>query len=113
MIHVQGPLKHNHSTFNEDTYLFLKMYLNSAGGTENEAIIYLDQSMSNQIGAMRLPNYNASELEGGTGTNNYEKLLDALHNVTITNLETENPGTVFTKVNPITPTPEVEVSESN
>ncbi len=106
MIHVQGPLKNNHSTFNEDTYLFLKMYLNSAGGTENEAIIYLDQSMSNQIGAMKLPNYNASELEGGIGINEYEKLLDALHNLTISNLETDNSGTIFTKVNPTTSAPE-------
>lgn len=108
MIHVQGGLKNNHSTFTQDVFLFLKLYINSAGSTENEAIIYLDQSMTTQIGAMRLPNYTATELQGGTGTNEYEKLLDSLHDLAIELLETDNPNSVFTKVNPIEPETETE-----
>ena len=96
------------SSFNVDTFLFLKSYLNAAGKTENEFIIYKDQYLKEQIGAFRLPNYTAEELAGGTGANEYEKIIDKLHDLTITQLQAVNPSTTFTKVDVLVEEPQVE-----
>lgn len=97
MIHTT-TLKHNRATYS-DVYLFLKLYLNGAGTAEAEAIMYADQTIQDQIGAMRLPNYTFDEL----GANP----LDTLHTLTIAYLETDNPEAVLTIVDPIKPEPEI------
>lgn len=89
MLHVT-QLTNNHATYT-DVYLFLKLYLNGAGTAESEAIMYADQTMKEQIGAMRLPNYTFEEL----GANP----LDTLHTLAIAHLQTDD--NVITIVSPI------------
>ena len=91
MIHTT-TLKHNRATYN-DVYLFLKLYLNGAGTAEAEAIFYADQTIKDQIGAMRLPNYTFNELGADP--------LATLHTLTIAHLQSENPTATLTTVNPI------------
>lgn len=91
MIHAT-ELKHNYATYS-NVYLFLKLYLNGAGSAESEAILYADQTIKEQIGAIRLSNYTFNEL----GANP----LDTLHTLTIVKLQEENPNAVFTIVDPI------------
>jgi hypothetical protein len=80
MIHAT-KLTHNHATYN-DVYLFLKLYFTGAGTAEAEAVIYKEQSMKDQIGAIRLPNYTFEEL----GANP----MDTLHTLTISHLQTDD-----------------------
>jgi hypothetical protein len=89
MIHAT-KLTHNHATYN-DVYLFLKLYFTGAGTAEAEAIIYKEQSMKHQIGAIRLPNYTFEEL----GANP----MDTLHTLTISHLQTDD--NILTIVSPI------------
>jgi hypothetical protein len=89
MIHA-SKLTHNHATYN-DVYLFLKLYFTGAGTAEAEAVIYKEQSMKDQIGAIRLPNYNFDEL----GANP----MDTLHTLTISHLQTDD--NILTIVSPI------------
>jgi hypothetical protein len=89
MIHAT-KITHNHATYN-DVYLFLKLYFTGAGTAEAEAIIYKEQSMKDQIGAIRLPNYTFEEL----GANP----MDTLHTLTISHLQTDD--NVLTIVSPI------------
>ena len=98
MIHTT-QITHNRATYN-DVYLFLKLYLNGAGTAEAEAIMYGDQTIKDQIGAMRLPNYTFEEL----GANP----LDTLHTLTIAHLQAENPNAVFTIVDVVVEEPVVE-----
>lgn len=97
MIHTT-TLQQGRATYN-NVYLFLKLYLNGAGTAEAEAIMYADQTIQEQIGAMRLPNYTFEEL----GANP----LDTLHTLTIAHLQTDNPEAVLTIVDPIKPEPEI------
>jgi hypothetical protein len=80
MIHAT-KITHNHATYN-DVYLFLKLYFTGAGTAEAEAIIYKEQSMKDQIVAIRLPNYTFEEL----GANP----MDTLHTLTIAHLQTDD-----------------------
>jgi hypothetical protein len=89
MIHAT-KLTHNHATYN-DVYLFLKLYFTGAGTAEAEAVIYKEQSMKDQIGAIRLPNYTFEEL----GANP----MDTLHTLTISHLQTDD--NILTIVSPI------------
>ena len=89
MIHTT-TLTHNRATYN-DVYLFLKLYLNGAGTAEAEAILYADQTIKDQIGAMRLPNYTFDELGADP--------LTTLHTLTIAQLQTED--NILTIVSPI------------
>jgi hypothetical protein len=89
MIHAT-KITHNHATYN-DVYLFLKLYFTGAGTAEAEAIIYKEQSMKDQIVAIRLPNYTFEEL----GANP----MDTLHTLTISHLQTDD--NVLTIVSPI------------
>lgn len=91
MIHTT-TLQHNRATYS-DVYLFLKLYLNGAGTAEAEAIMYSDQSIQDQIGAIRLPNYTFDEL----GANP----LDTLHTLTVAQLQSQNATAIITIVNPI------------
>ena len=102
MIHTT-TLTHNRATYN-DVYLFLKLYLNGAGTAEAEAIMYADQTIKDQIGAVRLPNYTFEELGNDP--------LTTLHNLTIAHLQTENQQATFTIVNIITDEQPTE-SETN
>jgi hypothetical protein len=83
-------LTHNHATYN-DVYLFLKLYFTGAGTAEAEAVIYKEQSMKDQIGAIRLPNYTFEEL----GANP----MDTLHTLTMSHLQTDD--NILTIVSPI------------
>jgi len=85
-------LTHNRATYS-DVYLFLKLYLNGPGTAEAEAMIYGDQAMTDQIGAMRLPNYTFDQL------GDYPMMY--LHTVTIAQLQAENPTAVITECNPL------------
>jgi hypothetical protein len=89
MIHAT-KLTHNHATYN-DVYLFLKLYFTGPGTAEAEAIIYKEQSMKDQIGAIRLPNYTFEEL----GANP----MLTLHTLTISHLQTDD--NILTIVSPI------------
>jgi hypothetical protein len=89
MIHAT-KITHNHATYT-DVYLFLKLYFTGAGTAESEAIIYKEQSMKDQIGAIRLSNYTFEEL----GVNP----MDTLHTLTIAHLQTED--NILTIVSPI------------
>jgi hypothetical protein len=89
MIHAT-KITHNHATYN-DVYLFLKLYFTGAGTAEAEAIIYKEQLMNDQIGAIRLPNYTFEEL----GANP----MDTLHKLTIAHLQTDD--NILTIVSPI------------
>jgi hypothetical protein len=80
MIHAT-KLTHNHATYN-DVYLFLKLYFTGPGTAESEAIIYKDQAIKEQIGAIRLPNYTFEEL----GANP----MDTLHTLTIAHLQEDD-----------------------
>jgi hypothetical protein len=91
MIHTT-QLTHNRATYS-DVYLFLKLYLNGLGTAEAEAVIYGDQEMKDQIGAMRLPNYTFDQL------GDYPMMY--LHTVTIAQLQAENPTAVVTECNPL------------
>ena len=91
MIHTT-QLTHNRAMYTE-VYLFLKLYLNGPGIAESEAILYADQSMKDQIGAMRLPNYTFEELGNDP--------LTALHTLTIAQLKAENPTATITTCNPV------------
>jgi hypothetical protein len=102
MIHAT-KLTHNHATYN-DVYLFLKLYFTGAGTAEAEAIMYGDQTIKDQIGAMRLPNYTFEELGNDP--------LTTLHDLTIAQLQAENPQATFTIVNIITDEQPTE-SETN
>lgn len=112
MIKVEGnfkPSADSRTVFSGDLFLFVKTYLNTAGGTENEAIIYADQTIKEQLGAVRLPDFKAEELVGGTGANEYEKILDKVQDLAIANFQTFNQGVSFSKVLPLDPpAPEVE-----
>ena len=97
MIHVQGTLTNGNVTYSTNNlYLFLKCYINQAGSTENEAIIYTDQAITNQIGAMRLPDYTFEDLQIESGD-----VLTTLHNLVIEKLKLDNPQTLFTIINSI------------
>lgn len=97
MIHVHGTLTNGNVTYSTNNlYLFLKCYINQAGSTENEAIIYTDQSITNQIGAIRLPDYTFDDLQIESGD-----VLTTLHNLVIEKLKLDNPQTTFTIINPI------------
>jgi hypothetical protein len=89
MIHAT-KITHNHATYN-DVYLFLKLYFTGAGTAEAEAVIYKEQSMKDQIGAIRLPNYTFEEL----GANP----MLTLHTLTIAHLQTDD--NILTIVSPI------------
>ena len=91
MIHTT-QLQHNRATYT-DVYLFLKLYLNGPGTAEAEAILYADQEMKDQIGAMRLPNYTFDELGNDP--------MATLHTLTIAHLQAENPTATITICNPI------------
>ena len=91
MIHTT-QLTHNRATYS-NVYLFLKLYLNGPGIAEAEAILYADQEMKEQIGAMRLPNYTFDQL------GDYPMMY--LHAVTIAQLQAENPTAVITECNPL------------
>lgn len=91
MIHTT-QLQHNRATYT-DVYLFLKLYLNGPGTAEAEAILYTDQAMKDQIGAMRLPNYTFDQLGSDA--------LTQLHTLTIAQLQAENPIATITICNPI------------
>ena len=80
MIHA-SKLTHNHALYT-DVYLFLKLYFTGAGTAEAEAIMYKDQTIKEQIGAIRLPNYTFDEL----GANP----MDALHVLTIAHLQEDD-----------------------
>lgn len=97
MIHTT-TLKHNRATYS-DVYLFLKLYLNGAGTAEAEAIMYADQTIQDQIGAIKLPNYTFDEL----GANP----LDTLHTLTMAHLQVDNPDAVLNIVDPIKPEPTI------
>jgi hypothetical protein len=95
MIKVQGTLTNGHVTYaTNDLYLFLRCYINAAGNTENEAIIYTDQAITNQIGAIRLPDYTFEDLQLQDGD-----VLTTLHNLVIEKLKLDNPQTKFSIVN--------------
>lgn len=89
MIHTT-KITHNHATYN-DVYLFLKLYFTGPGTAESEAIIYKDQTIKEQIGAIRLSNYTFEEL----GANP----MDTLHTLTIAQLQTDD--NILTIVSPI------------
>ena len=91
MIHTT-QLQHNRATYT-DVYLFLKLYLNGPGTAEAEAILYADQAMKDQIGAMRLPNYTFDDLGNDA--------MATLHILTVAQLQTENPTATITICNPI------------
>lgn len=91
MIHTT-QLQHNRATYT-DVYLFLKLYLNGPGTAEAEAILYADQEMKDQIGAMRLPNYTFDDLGADPMT--------ALHTLTIAQLQAENPTATITTCDPL------------
>lgn len=91
MIHTT-TLQHNRATYT-DLYLFLKLYLNGPGTAEAEAILYADQAMKDQIGAMRLPNYTFDDLGNDP--------MATLHTLTIAQLQAENPTATITICNPI------------
>ncbi len=91
MIHTT-QLTHNRATYS-DVYLFLKLYLNGPGTAEAEAILYANQAMTDQIGAMRLPNYTFDQL------GNDPMLF--LHALTIEQLQAENPTATITTCNPV------------
>lgn len=110
MIKCNGPLTVGAITYSANTYLFVKLYLNGAGTTESEAIIYADQSCGTQLGAIRLPNYTADQLTGGVGVTDFDKMLNALQVLTITELIDSNPNTEFTIVEPTKPQPIEDVN---
>ena len=91
MIHTT-TLQQGRATYN-DVYLFLKLYLNGAGTAEAEAILFADQTIKDQIGALRLPNYTFDELG--------QDPLATLHTLVISKLQSENPTAIITTVNPI------------
>lgn len=91
MIHTT-QLTHNRATYS-DVYLFLKLYLNGPGTAEAEAMIYGDQAMTDQIGAMRLPNYTFDELGNDA--------MATLHTLTIAHLQAENQTAMITTCNPV------------
>lgn len=91
MIHTT-TLQQGRATYT-DVYLFLKLYLNGPGTAEAEAILYADQTIKDQIGAIRLPNYTFEELGADP--------LATLHILTIAQLQSENPSAIITTVNPI------------
>ncbi len=115
MIKVQGnfkPTADSKSIFAGDVFLFVKVYLNATGTAEAEAIIYEDQEIKNQIGAVRLPNFTSAELVGGAGDNDYDKIIDKASDLAIANFQTFNTGSTFSKVNVLQPAPEeVQVTE--
>ena len=102
MIHTT-QLQHNRATYT-DVYLFLKLYLNGPGTAESEAILYADQEMKEQIGAMRLPNYTFDDLGADP--------MAALHTLTIAQLQAENPNATITICNPIINTTD-DTTETN
>lgn len=108
MIHTT-TLQHNRATYT-DVYLFLKLYLNGPGTAEAEAILYADQAMKEQIGAMRLPNYTFDEYT-------FDELvadpLATLHTLTISQLQSENPNATITICNPIINTSDDTTTETN
>ena len=81
-----------------DVYLFLKLYLNGPGTAEAEAILYADQAMKDQIGAIRLPNYTFDELFNDEYD---DDPMTKLHLLTIAQLQAENPTATITLCNPI------------
>lgn len=102
MIHTT-QLQHNRATYT-DVYLFLKLYLNGPGTAEAEAILYADQAIMDQIGAMRLPNYTFDELGADP--------LATLHTLTISQLQSENPNATITICNPIINTTDDTTTET-
>lgn len=102
MIHTT-TLQHNRATYT-DVYLFLKLYLNGPGTAESEAILYADQEMTDQIGAMRLPNYTFEQLGN-------DPML-ALHTLTIAQVQAENPTATITICNPIINTTDDTTTET-
>lgn len=103
MIHTT-QLQHNRATYT-DVYLFLKLYLNGPGTAEAEAILYADQAMKDQIGAMRLPNYTFDELG--------DDPMATLHTLTIAQLQAENPTATITICNPIINITDDTTTETN
>ena len=103
MIHTT-TLQHNRATYS-DFYLFLKLYLNGPVTAEAEAILYADQAMTDQIGAMRLPNYTFEQLGN-------DPML-ALHTLTIAQVQAENPSATITTCNPIINTQDDTTTETN
>ena len=103
MIHTT-TLQHNRATYT-DVYLFLKLYLNGPGTAEAEAILYADQAMKDQIGAMRLRNYTFDELGSDA--------LTQLHTLTVVQLKSENPTATITLCNPIINTLDDTTTETN
>lgn len=91
MIHTT-KLTYNRATYN-NVYLFLKLYLNGPGTAEAEAILYADQEMKDQIGAMRLPNYTFDQLGSDS--------LTQLHTLTVAQLQAENPTATMTICDPL------------
>lgn len=96
MIHTT-KLTYNRATYN-NVYLFLKLYLNGPGTAEAEAILYADQEMKDQIGALRLPNYTFDELFNDEYD---DDPMTKLHLLTITQLQSENPTATITLCDPI------------
>lgn len=115
MIKVQGnfkPSAESKSLFAGDVFLFVKVYLNTTGGAEAEAIIFEDQEIKNQIGAVRLPNFSAAEISGGAGVTDYDKIIDKVSDLAIANFQTFNSGSTFSKVDVlVVETPSAEVVE--
>ena len=103
MIHTT-QLQHNRATYT-DVYLFLKLYLNGPGTAEAEAILYADQEMTDQIGAMRLPNYTFDELGSDA--------LTQLHTLTVAQLKAENQTATITICNPIINSTDDTTTETN
>lgn len=95
MIHATS-LTENHITYN-NVYCFLKLYLDGPGIATAETIIYSDQTIRNQIGALSLGQYTFDVL----GPNP----MDTLHSLTIAQFQESNPNSTFTIVSPVlTPT---------
>lgn len=79
-------------------YLFLAMYLQSGGVSDNEASLQ-EECVGHPKGVrFALPSYRADELVGGAGDNAYCQLIDALENKVIEYLSALNPGLAFDKV---------------
>ena len=82
MIHATS-ISLDNITYN-NVYLFLKLYMDSPGTAQSEAILYSDQSIKNQVGAIKLNTYTFEQLAINP--------MDTLHTLTISSLQQTNPS---------------------
>jgi hypothetical protein len=79
-------------------YMFFKPYLSTPGSMLVEVVVYKTQELINEVYRFYLPQMSNTEVAGGIGANEYDKLIDSIENYAIAHLATYNPQVVFEKI---------------